>query len=119
VLQTFANSLLSLLLAATLFCGGCISCEQYFMVSGAKRCCLPNGHCKTTSPAGQKTSAECQRIACDHQKPIDSSMDRPAAQFVPFDPPPDPVNTHESWLDMPKIEQSPPDLQVLHSTFLI
>jgi hypothetical protein len=115
VLRAVFSSLLSLLLAATLVWGGCISCEQYFMFS--KGCCNPDGHCKTKSPAKNKSSRECKQIAFDHQEKLHVAF--PVATLANVELP---VVIHEIFplcRDEVAIDPSPPDLQVLYSTFLI
>jgi hypothetical protein len=121
VRRTLANSLLSLLLLSTLAGGGCLSCEQYFMWPAAKTCCSPDGHCKTKTPAQPKQNSgrECKRIAFDHQKSTDLHIDLPVAGFVAFDFSLRTVERLTGPGDSLTVEPSPPDLQVLHSTFLI
>jgi hypothetical protein len=117
--RTLANSLLSLLLLTTSVWGGCISCEQYFMWPGAKSCCAPNGHCKTKTPAQKEAGRECKRIAFDHQKSVDLHIELPMVAYVAVEMPAlaaERLATHHS---LNPIEPSPPDLQVLHATFLI
>lgn len=114
------NSLLSLLMLATLVGGGCISCDEYFMWPGAKSCCKLNGQCKTKVPASpQKPNRECKQIAFEHQKRVDHNVDLPMIAVVRIDPPIPTIEAFESWHDVIPIKPSPPDLQVLHSTFLI
>jgi hypothetical protein len=120
MLRAFASSLVSLLLVTTLFWGGCISCEQYFMWPGAKTCCSADGHCKTKKvPAKQDIGRECKQIAFDHQKSIDHHIDLPVIAGVAVDVS---ICTVEAFahrhVTVP-IEPSPPDLQVLHSIFLV
>ena len=115
----FASSLLSLLLLTTLVWGGCISCEQYFMWPGAKGCCSPNGHCKTKTPAPQNSKRECKQIAFDHQKSVDLHIDLPVIAAVKIDLRSRTVEAFGDWRGANLIEPSPPDLQVLNSTFLI
>ena len=79
-----ANSLLSLLILITLIWGGCISCEQYFMWSGAKTCCAPDGHCKRKAPGQQDSARDCQSVAFDHQKALDHHIDLPVLAAVVF-----------------------------------
>jgi hypothetical protein len=118
--RVFASSLLSLLLIVTLFWGGCISCEQYFMWPGAKGCCAPDGHCKTKkAPTNQDSDRECKQIAFDHQKSIDHHVELPAVAAVTMDLPIYNVEAFARCHGTNAIEPSPPDLQVLHSTFLI
>lgn len=117
--RAFASSLLSLLLLTTLVWGGCISCEQYFMWPGAKGCCSPNGHCKTKTPTPQNSRRECKQITFDHQKSVDLHIDLPVIAVVNFDLPMRAVEPFADWRGANPIEPSPPDLQVLNSTFLL
>jgi hypothetical protein len=121
VRRALASSLLSLLLVATLVGGGCISCEQYFMFGGgAKNCCAPDGHCKSKAP-GQKTPARaCNQIAFDHHRHADLSLCPPVpviASILPADFTPERAPMPRT--EFRPSEASPPDLQILHSTFLI
>jgi len=105
---------------ATLVWGGCISCDEYFMWPGAKSCCAPNGHCKTKkTPTKQVPGRECTQIAFDHHKTIDHHIDLPAIAAVEMAVPLHVVESVERWHGFSLVEPSPPDLQVLHSTFLI
>ncbi len=118
--RAFASPLLALLLVTTLVWGGCISCDQYFMWPGAKSCCTPDGHCKTkTTPAKHDSLPECKQIAFDHQKSIDYHVDLPIIATVAIDFRMPRVETFARWHGINPIEPSPPDLQVLHSSFLI
>jgi hypothetical protein len=120
VRRAFASSLLALLLVTTLIGGGCISCEQYFMWPGAKTCCAPDGHCKTkTAPVKAGTERECKQIAFDHQKLISLHVELPVIAAVWIAPPAPMMERFPGWQGTKPIEPSPPDLQVLHSTFLI
>jgi hypothetical protein len=119
VRRALASSFFSLLLIATLVWGGCISCEQYFMWPGAKSCCAPDGHCKTKKTPVKQDSRECKQIAFDHQKSIDHHIDLPVIVAVTVDLPIRTVEAFTLWHGASPIEPSPPDLQVLHSTFLI
>ncbi len=117
--RAFASSLLSLLLLITLVWGGCISCEQYFMFGGAKSCCSPNGHCKTKTPPSQNSDRECKQIAFDHHKSVDLHIDLPVVAVLKIELPVPTVEPLEHWRGANLVEPSPPDLQILHSTFLI
>ena len=117
--RAFASSLFSLVLISTFLWGGCISCEQYFMWAGAKSCCAPDGHCKTNGgPAKQLSNRECNLIALDHQKSINHHVDFEVIAVAIASP----IRIVESfgrWHGTSPIVASPPDLRVLHSTFLI
>jgi hypothetical protein len=119
VLRRIASSFLSLWLLTTLMWGGCVSCEQYFMWPGAKSCCAPDGHCKTKAPTQENAGRECKQIAFDHQKSFDLQVDLPVVASVYFLLPPQPVENLSCRLVENPLESSPPDLQALHSTFLI
>ena len=112
--------MLSLLMLATLVWGGCISCDEYFMWPGAKSCCSPGGHCKTKAPPPhQKPNRECKQIAFDHQKQIDLDIELPAIAMIGIDPPLSVAQGLDVGYGTNSVEPSPPDLQVLYSTFLI
>ncbi|MGA7238276.1 MAG: hypothetical protein WBY44_21500 [Bryobacteraceae bacterium] len=118
--RAFASSVLSLLLLVTLVGGGCISCEQYFMFGGEKSCCAPDGHCKTkTPPTKQNPGRACAQIAFDHHKSIDHHIDLPIVDLAEMDALPSAIESVERWHGVTTVEPSPPDLQVLHSIFLI
>jgi hypothetical protein len=119
VCGTPASSLLSLLLFATFVSGGCISCEQYFMWPGVKSCCSPNGHCKTKTPARQNSNRECKQIAFDRHKALDLHVELPVIAVFASDQPFRTVEPLECWRGTHPVEPSPPDLQLLNSTFLI
>src|SRR4051812_7841959 len=77
--RALASSLLSLLLLTTLVWGGCVSCEQFFMWTGAKGCCAPDGHCKTKKAPTRGREQQCKQIAFDHQKSGDHHVALPVA----------------------------------------
>lgn len=118
VRRAFASLLLSLLLLTTLVWGGCISCEQYFMWPSAKGCCSPNGHCKTKAPS-QKPDRECKQIAFDHHKSANFHVELQVVAGVGIKAPVCGIEALERWRGANLIEPSPPDLQILNSTFLI
>ena len=120
VRRAFTNSLLSMLMLATLVWGGCISCSEYFMWPSAKSCCSPNGRCKTKTPSSpQESSRECKQIAFDHQKTIDHHVELPMVAAVTIDLPYRAIASWERWQSAVPVDPSPPDLEVLHSIFLI
>ena len=117
--RKLASSLLSFLLLTTLVWGGCISCEQYFMFPGAKGCCDPSGHCKSKAPAKHAPDRDCKQIAFDHQKSLDLHIDLPVASALAFDAPALTVEPVIERHGPSPVDPSPPDLQILNSTFLI
>lgn len=117
--RAFASSVLSLLLLVTLVGGGCISCEQYFMFGGAKSCCSSDGHCKTKTPTKQNPGRACAQVAFDHHKSIDQHIVLPTLTVTEIDAPRSAIESVERWHGLSVVEPSPPDLQILHSIFLI
>jgi hypothetical protein len=121
MLRAFASSLLSLLLTATLLWGGCVSCEHFFMSAPqAKDCCSPDGHCKTKqAPAKHTQARDCNQIVLEQHQNPDLQI------VLPVDPSPflvQPVrvvNCFEPGRILDSIDSSPPDFQILHSTFLV
>jgi hypothetical protein len=118
--RTIAFATLSLLMLCTLLWGGCISCEQFFMVgSAAKKCCAPDGHCKSRSdPTRSDVSRECKQIAIEHSSFLDHSVVPPSSPHTQAIALPSVKSVGHVWA-FGVIEPSPPDLQTLHSTFLI
>jgi hypothetical protein len=118
--RPLANLLLSFLLAATLLWGGCVSCEQFFMIgSSAKSCCAPDGHCRTrTTPSRSDLSKECKQLAFEHSKFLDHGFVPVASQSTLVTMPAI-ADSRAQSLPFAPIEPSPPDLQTLYSTFLI
>jgi len=119
VRRGFLSSLLSLLLLTTVLWGGCISCEQFFMWPGAKGCCKANGQCKTKQGQPPQTGPDCKQIAFEHQKAVDLDIDLPVVAATLLDFPARIAEPLTARSGVPPIEPSPPDMQALHSTFLI
>ena len=117
--RALASSLLSLLLLTTLVWGGCISCEQFYMWPNVKSCCGANGRCKTKKSQDSQTTRECKQIAFEHQKSVDLQVDLPIIGAPPPDLLPRIAEPFTRSSRLQVIEPSPPDLQVLHATFLI
>lgn len=120
LLRALSSSLISLVLAVTLLWGGCISCEQYFTFGKSHGCCDADGHCKTKAPSKKNSPRrDCNQIAFDHHKSIDLHFDLPVttAERIPLRLPR--VDVVPRGREALSIDPSPPDLQVLYSTFLI
>lgn len=119
--RALASSLLSLLLATVLVWGGCVSCENFFMWPAAKTCCTADGHCKTKAPASKRTTAvECKQLAFDHNQTLDLDNTLPLVINGFKSMAPLVVDLRLSWiLAKAPATQSPPDLQVLHSIFIV
>jgi hypothetical protein len=88
------------------------------MFAGARGCCSPDGHCKTRNSPKQSSGRECNKIAFDHHKSVDHHIELPVIAAVAVDVPLRAFEAVERWHGIP-FEPSPPDLQVLHSSFLI
>lgn len=124
VLRAISSSLLSLLVTVTLFWGGCISCPQFFMFPTAestkKSCCKEAGKCER--PENTTPVKECKRMPLELQA-FGSAHAELAAAAITTDILPvasicrAPVPGTQ--FETAAVEHSPPDLTVLHSTFLI
>jgi hypothetical protein len=120
VLRAVSNLLLSGFMIATLLWGGCVSCSQFFMFPGAsKGCCNKAGQCER--PGSTAPKIDCKRLPLALQRLGNEHADLPPINInaaVEIEPAPAlaflfPVS------DVLRVEHSPPDLHVLHSTFLI
>jgi hypothetical protein len=89
------------------------------MWPGVKSCCSPNGHCKTKTPVRQNSNRECKQIAFDRHKTLDVHVELPMIAVFTSDVPFRTVEPLECWRGTNPVEPSPPDLQLLNSTFLI
>ncbi len=123
VLRTIASSLLSLVVVATAFWGGCVSCEQFFMFPGQHLRCCKAGQCerpgKNAPPAPKK---DCNRMplsvrANSHVIPAPSVLPVRIAPPVLVGLPSD-ASFRAAAAEV-VLGHSPPDLQVLHAIFLI
>jgi hypothetical protein len=124
VLRAFSSSVLSLLVTITLFWGGCISCPQFFMFpttdSTEKSCCNKAEKCER--PEKTAPEKECKRMPLELQA-FGSAHAALAAAVITTDIMPV-VSTPRAPIsgtrfETAPLEHSPPDLTVLHSTFLI
>ena len=121
VVRTLTSSVLSALVVVTLLWGGCISCPQFFMFAAAeKNCCNKAGECeRPTKSAPQK---ECKRMPLEPQGFSSVHSELVAAVISSEESPVKPVlngpfmAVHQ---EPATVEHSPPDLNVLNSTFLI
>ena len=108
-----------MLVVSTLLWGGCVSCEQYFMLGQPHGCCNPDGHCKTKSPSKSKSGASCSQIAFDHQKSIDLQFDLPVTTHAAFELPLPEIAVQAQRRANRPADPLPPELNLLHSVFLI
>jgi hypothetical protein len=88
------------------------------MFGQSKGCCNPDGHCKSKVPHNT-SRVDCKQIAFDHQKGIDLNFDLPPAAVQRITAPVRNAAFLTPSHDTLHIDPSPPDLQALHSTFLI
>ncbi len=119
LLRAMASSLVSLLLLTTLVWGGCMSCEEYFMFGQPPGCCNADGHCKRKAADKSSSTRECKQVAFDHQERIDLHVDLPVVIVERIALPIGDLGLLPPGRDTLLIDPSPPDLQVLHSTFLV
>ena len=131
--RAVSNSALSLLMTATFMWGGCISCPQFFMfptkAKAEKSCCKKDGQCNrstekpstTDAPAEEAPAKECQRMPLETRS--DSlggvhaiTVELSTAVVVVS---PAVLSAPEPYRETLVLDHSPPDLNVLHSTFLI
>jgi hypothetical protein len=89
------------------------------MRPGAKNCCSPDGHCKTKTKKSQSSNREYNKIAFDHHKTVDLPTEFPIVAVVKIVSPVHAVDVLDRRHGANLIGPSPPDLQVLHSVFLI
>jgi hypothetical protein len=117
--RAISNLLLSALLMATLFCGGCVSCPQFFMLPAAKKDCCKAGHCERSKSQNGATSRQCNRMAFVGHAFVEMHADLPAI-IIPACDLVRPAIVVSPAVMMPElVEHSPPELQVLNSFFLI
>jgi hypothetical protein len=124
VLQALSSSTLSLLMVATLLWGGCISCPQFFMfpttAKAEKSCCQKKGQCER--PTKTAPAKECKRMPLEAQGFASADAQLAVVAVLPATIELAPVSNRSSESPHPAAplsEHSPPDLNVLHATFLI
>src|SRR5262245_29195253 len=123
VFKALSSTLLSLLMIVTLLWGGCISCPQFFMFPTAKAeksCCQKNGQCER--PTKSAPAKDCKRLPLEPQGFASAHLELAAAADVldtiivlpQFD-----ATSLAYHHEITASEHSPPDLNILHATFLI
>ncbi len=120
MIRSVSSSLLSALLTATLFCGGCVACPQFFMFPGVKKDCCKAGKCDRTTSQKTTTAAKaCKRMPIEAHgfSPLLVDLAASSVPAQPFLPPV--LRGCNAVLNVMPVEHSPPDLQVLNATFLI
>ena len=116
MLRSICNSLLSILMVATMLYGGCVACSQFFMFPTAKEDCCKAGRCQKSQ---QNTSTkECKRMPLELHGL--AHFDPPTAEVTAVTPELEPPTaTLAEPLRVGLFAHSPPELYVLHATFLI
>jgi hypothetical protein len=118
MLRVLSNIALSSLLVVTLLWGGCVSCEQFFMFPGiGSKCCNKSGKCEKPGKSQPKT--DCNRMPLAVQGGSHMDMAPPPVVVALATSEPQPVVRFEAADQEMIREHSPPDLQVLNSTFLL
>src|SRR5713226_3161152 len=119
-MRAVSSLLLSLLMVATLLCGGCVSCPRFFMFPGAQSdCCNKTGQCER--PTNNAPKKECNRMPLElpgathaHAELAVAAVAAAVHIVQPLAPIP-----FAATRDTVLFEHSPPDLNVLNATFLI
>jgi hypothetical protein len=88
-------------------------------VARRKRLLLSRRSLQDESASPGNATRECRQIAFDHQKSLDLHLDLPVIALATIDLPVRAMQLLERWHSARPVEPSPPDLQVLNSTFLI
>jgi len=127
VYRAFSSAILSALMTLTLLWGGCISCDQFFMLSKAKTDCCKKDVCERPSKAPAKTEPEgCEKMPLDQPSRMHSESDATANSiFVPVvgiatlshSMAPATLIHHPPAFQ--PVLGSPPDLRILNSSFVI
>jgi hypothetical protein len=119
VLRSFLTSLLCGLTIATLLCGGCVSCPQFFMVPGVKKDCCQSGHCQNPKSGKNAPRKECNRMGLDRHGFVHLDVQMPEVAFASDDFAPLIVTSAAPLLLPERVEHPPPDVHLLNATFLI
>ena len=132
VYGAFSNSCWSLLLVVSYLWGGCVSCEQFFMLPGSKGHCCETRRCKnpanksTDRSESKSTQQDCQTMPLDRSSGMHSQSDIAAsllsmpsgviaaAVFVNFD------QTRLRMLShLDPVAELTPDIPVINAALLI
>lgn len=123
------NTVCSFLVLATYLWGGCVSCEQFFMVPGAKDDCCKHGKCKQSSQSDQKKSQSSESVRSCATMPFSHQDTNTTLAAVALDLPVRVIPANEllssndvRWQRAPHFDplaDSPPDLVLLTGSFLI
>jgi hypothetical protein len=122
VVRTFFNSFPALLVMASYLWGGCISCEQFFMLPGSKSDCCDRNKCKK-GPKQSKSQApqqDCQKMPLEQSSVAHPHPEIPlvlvgnSSGIVT-----DAQLFSVSELSLNPVTDSPPNLPILNASLLI
>jgi hypothetical protein len=129
VYGAFSNSCWSLLLVVSYLWGGCISCQQFFMLSGSKGHCCAAQRCKnpakksTDRTGSQTTQQDCQTMPLERSSAAYSHSDLaarlaeisvPATNFIELA-----LSHTRAAIEFDPTAGSPPDIPVIDAALLI
>ena len=119
LLRAISNSLTTLLLMASYLWGGCISCEQFFMLPGAKSDCCDRNKCKKSPKQSKPESSQqdCQRMPLEQASGSHPVGIAPLVAALVIDSAVQVFYIAEPILD--PIADSPPDLPILNTSLLL
>jgi hypothetical protein len=128
VYGAFSNLCWSLLLVVSYLWGGCISCQQFFMLPGSKGHCCEARRCKnpakkSTDRTGSQTpSQDCQTMPLERSLAAHSHSDlvvrltvaAPATDFVELA-----FSHSRATIEFDPLAGSPPDIPVIDAALLL
>jgi len=119
VLRAISNSFTALLLMASYLWGGCISCEQFFMLPGAKSDCCDRNKCKKSPKQSKPESSQqdCQKMPLEQASGSHLASTAPLSAAIDIDSDVHVFQIAEPILD--PIADSPPDLPILNASLLL
>ena len=104
--------------------GGCVSCDQFFMMPGSDgKCCHPD-RCdrQQRGKAPQPTGQDCDKLAVRHSPAVDTHLlSAMAASNITAVLVAPPALVSLIWVraEADPVAESPPDLSVLHGSLLL
>jgi hypothetical protein len=131
VYGAFSNSCWSLLLVVSYLWGGCVSCEQFFMLPGSKGHCCETRRCKnpanksTDRSESKATQRDCQTMPLERSSAAHSSdfaaplstlavLAGPAADVIDLS-----YSQARAVIEFDFTAGSPPDIPLTNSALLI
>src|SRR5947207_15163931 len=108
-----------MLLMASYLWGGCISCEQFFMLPGAKSDCCDRNKCKKSPKQSKPESSrqDCQKMPLEQASGSHLIGVAPASAAVHDDSGVQVFQIAKRSLD--PIADAPPDLPILNASLLL